>query len=79
MVGGVIFQQSRKKYKTNNVTNSNSSIYKNPNEEISDAEKNAKQYIESYKSQYSKDAIKTGLINTGISDVEAEIYLSKYM
>lgn len=45
---------------------------------ISQTEENAKNYIENYKSQYSRDSIKTALMNNGIQESEVEKYLNKY-
>ena len=46
---------------------------------ISQTEINAKNYIETYKSQYSKNSVKMGLIKSNISEEDAEKYLDKYM
>lgn len=45
----------------------------------SENEAKAQTYISQYKVQYPRESIKQGLLNMGIEDSEAEIYLSKYM
>jgi hypothetical protein len=50
----------------------------NSQESISQQEQNAKQYIETYKSQYPRDSIKIALMNTGLPESEVEEYLNKY-
>lgn len=45
---------------------------------MSEEEKKAKDYIEQYKSEYTKEAIVLGLHNFGISDDDAQQYVEKY-
>lgn len=46
---------------------------------LSEQELMAKNYIEQYKTSYPRDSIKQGLLQTGLSDSQAESYLGKYM
>jgi len=45
---------------------------------ISQNELNSKLYIQKYKSKYSKDEIKKGLIEIGLSEQKVEKYLNRY-
>lgn len=45
---------------------------------ISPQEQTAKEYIESYKSQYPRESIKTALINSGNSSEDVDAWLTKY-
>ncbi|MDA3856109.1 MAG: hypothetical protein PF569_07670 [Candidatus Woesearchaeota archaeon] len=61
--------------------NSMQSYSYNPNmggDNLNENEKKAQEYIIQYKSTYSKESVKTGLLNMGLSDSESESYLSKY-
>ncbi len=46
--------------------------------DISAEEKQAKEYIQGYKSQYSRDAIKQALSSTVPDETKLEVYLNKY-
>lgn len=48
------------------------------NSNLSENEKKAQEYILQYKSTYSKESVKSGLLNMGLSDSESESYLAKY-
>ena len=80
--GGLVFQikvinPRKQKAQENN----NNNTYSNPNletSEISNEENSAKEYISTYKTEYSIEAIKTGLMNMGISDSTAQEYIRKY-
>lgn len=48
------------------------------NESLSENEINAKNYIEQYKTNYSKESISSALLNSGIPQEEINVYLNKY-
>jgi len=77
IVGQVII--IKKKKEKQNLLNGYSDESPSQSEDISQNEQTAKDYINQYKSQYSKDSIKSGLLGMGISDSEAKDYLDKYM
>lgn len=76
IAGGLTFQLKNKK-KDNVLINSNPSSSQASN--LSENEKMAKQYIESYKSTYPKESIKQGLINQGMKEQEVNSYITKYL
>lgn len=45
---------------------------------LSQDEKNARQYILEYKTQYSKESLKKALINSGASEKQIDSWLIKY-
>ena len=69
----ILIQSSLNNFEEENINNSSFS-----QESISTNEGQAKNYIEQYKSQFSRESIKTGLTNTGMSEDEIEKYLNKY-
>jgi magnesium-transporting ATPase (P-type) len=75
----IIQLQYRINEEYNKIENNSQSINNNVSvNEISQNELMAKEYIENYKSQYSREQIKSALLNNGISEVEVENYLNKY-
>ncbi len=53
--------------------------YNSENEEdINEAEKSAKLYINTYKNQFPKESIKNGLIQAGNNEDDIEIWINKY-
>lgn len=53
-------------------------IANSSNNEISQSEIKAKNYIEQYKSQFSKESIRNALINAGTPGPDVDIYINKY-
>lgn len=77
IVVGFIFQRKQiaKKQKELDMM---SSQYGSNSVELSEEEKVAKNYIENYKTQFSRDSIKQALLQSGNSSENIEIWLNKY-
>ncbi len=58
--------------------NYNNSQQNTINTEISIQEQNAKKYIEQYKNQYSKESLKSVLINNGSNELDVNNWIAKY-
>ena len=82
----IIVQSALNKYEhsSSSISTSNSSqelqttTTQNSFGELSQNEITSKTYIEQYKSQYSRESIKTQLVNAGIPSEEIDTYLNKY-
>ncbi|MCA9459688.1 MAG: hypothetical protein KC550_04025 [Nanoarchaeota archaeon] len=46
---------------------------------LSPQEEKAKTYIETYKSDYPRESLRSGLINNGNSETDVDTWLDKYM
>lgn len=62
-----------------NYNSSPSPTQTSSSENISEAEKTAKQYIEQYKNDYPRDSLKQALTGTGNSEADVEAWLNKYL
>lgn len=77
LIVGFIVQRKHiaKKQKELDMMNSQ---YSSNSEILSEEEKVAKNYIESYKSSFSRDSIKQALLQSGNSSENIETWLNKY-
>lgn len=80
IIGGggqiILIKIKRKKKEEENMMYQNYSS--NTQEELSEAEKIAKKYIEDYKSQYPKESIRVALINNGNLEQDVDKWINKY-
>ncbi|MFW6225622.1 MAG: hypothetical protein ACOC16_00790 [Nanoarchaeota archaeon] len=83
LIGGIgqylIIKNKKQKSKKGSLEYSNNNYSSQNQKDISQENETAKNYITNYKYQYSRESIKQGLMNSGISEVNAEQYLKKYL
>ena len=72
----IIVQSTLNNFSSQAVTGTST---QNSIQQESQNELRVKDYILKYKSQYSRDQIKTALVNSGIPEAEVEGYLVKYL
>lgn len=81
VIGFIITQKIKKKHKeeiammNENYQNTSQNLQ---SDSLSAEEESSKTYIEQYKSMYSRESIKSALINNGNSEENVENWLNKY-